>query len=154
MFCKKDLRNFPKFTGKHLHQGLFLIKLQAEACNFIKKRDSGTGVFPVNFAKFLRIPFFKEHFSWLLLNSFGTRLGFFIFRFILNIIAFNIQWRCLFVFFFLIGLFLFWWFYGKHKGIFLKISSYLYSILTIKFDEFRTNKSISTSPWSQLSNFY
>ena len=35
----------------------FLIKLQASACNFIKKRDSGTGAFYVNFKKFLRITF-------------------------------------------------------------------------------------------------
>ena len=41
---KGVLRNFTKFTGKHLCQGLFLIKLKAEACNFIKKK-SGTSVF-------------------------------------------------------------------------------------------------------------
>ena len=42
------LRNFAKFTGKHLSQGLFLIKLQAwHRC------------FPVNFAKFLRTPFHR-----------------------------------------------------------------------------------------------
>ena len=33
---KGVLRNFRKFTGKHLSQSLVLIKLQA-ACNFIKK---------------------------------------------------------------------------------------------------------------------
>ena len=38
VFCKKGvLRNFAKFTGKHLCQILFLIRLQAEACIFIKK---------------------------------------------------------------------------------------------------------------------
>ena len=37
VFCKKDvLRNFPKFSGKHLRQSLFLIRLQAW--------DSCTGV--------------------------------------------------------------------------------------------------------------
>ena len=37
MFCKKGvLRNFAKFTGKHLCQSLFLIKSQAWAYNFIK----------------------------------------------------------------------------------------------------------------------
>ena len=37
VFCKKVvLRNFAKFTGKHVYQSLFLIKLP-EACNFIKK---------------------------------------------------------------------------------------------------------------------
>ena len=38
VFCKKGvLRNFAKFTGKHLCQSLFLIKLLALPCNFIKK---------------------------------------------------------------------------------------------------------------------
>ena len=37
VFCKKGvLRNFANFIGKHLSQS-FLIKLQAQACNFIKK---------------------------------------------------------------------------------------------------------------------
>ena len=37
-FCKKGvLRNFTKFTGKLLCQSLFLLKLQAQACNFNKK---------------------------------------------------------------------------------------------------------------------
>ena len=46
VFCKKDvLKNFAKVTVKHLCQSFFLIKLQASACNFIKKRDSGTGIF-------------------------------------------------------------------------------------------------------------
>ena len=31
------LKNFAKFTGKHLSQSLFLIKLLASHCNFIKK---------------------------------------------------------------------------------------------------------------------
>ena len=31
------LRNFAKFTGKHMCESLFLIKLQDSACNFIKK---------------------------------------------------------------------------------------------------------------------
>ena len=36
--CEKGvLRNFTKFTGKHLCQGLFFNKLQAKACRFIKK---------------------------------------------------------------------------------------------------------------------
>ena len=48
-FVRKGvLRNFAKFTGKHLCQSLFLIKLQAwHRC------------FPVNFAKFLRTPFHR-----------------------------------------------------------------------------------------------
>ena len=45
------LRNFAKFTGKHLCQGLFSNKV--------------TGL---NFAKFLRTPFLTEHLWRLLLN--------------------------------------------------------------------------------------
>ena len=41
VFCKKSvLRNFTKFTGNYLCQGLFFNKvvgLRLEACNFIKK---------------------------------------------------------------------------------------------------------------------
>ena len=49
---KKDvLRNFAKFTRKHLCQSLFI--------NKVLKRDSGTG-FPVNFAKFLRTTFLQN----------------------------------------------------------------------------------------------
>ena len=38
---KGALKNFEKFTEKHV---LFVIKLQADTSNFIKK-DSGTGIF-------------------------------------------------------------------------------------------------------------
>ena len=54
-FCKKSvLRNFAKFSGKHLCQSLFLIKRLWCRC------------FPVNFAKFLRTPILAEHLRWLL----------------------------------------------------------------------------------------
>ena len=39
------LKNFAKFTGKHLCQSLFFNKVTGVACNFIKNRDSGIGVF-------------------------------------------------------------------------------------------------------------
>ena len=54
---KGVLRNFAKFTGKHLCQSLFLNKVAGlwHRC------------FPVNFAKFLRTPFRTEHPRWLLL---------------------------------------------------------------------------------------
>ena len=52
---KKDvLRNFAKFTGKHLCQRIFFNKVAI--------------CFPVNFAKFLRTSFFIEQLRWLLLN--------------------------------------------------------------------------------------
>ena len=38
VLCKKGvLRNFTKFTGKHLRQSLFFNKVAGQACNFIKK---------------------------------------------------------------------------------------------------------------------
>ena len=47
VFCKKEvLRNFAKFTGKHLCQSFFFNKVAGlQACNFILKNDSGTGLF-------------------------------------------------------------------------------------------------------------
>ena len=46
MFYKKGvLENFVKFTGKHLCQRLFLIKLQPWGLQLCHKRDSVTGVF-------------------------------------------------------------------------------------------------------------
>ena len=44
----------------------FLIELQAQACNFIKK-EALAQMFPVNFVQFLRTPFYIEHFWCLLL---------------------------------------------------------------------------------------
>ena len=46
LYGKGVLRNFTKFTGRHLW---------AEACNFIKKR-LWRRCFPVNFVKFLTTP--------------------------------------------------------------------------------------------------
>ena len=48
VFCKKGvLGNLTKFTGKHLWKRL------CHRC------------FPVNFVRFLRTPFFREHLRWL-----------------------------------------------------------------------------------------
>ena len=61
--CKKDfLRNFTKLTGKHLCQRHFFNKVVGLRLY--------SNSFPVNFAKFLRAPFFTEHLQWLLLNIF------------------------------------------------------------------------------------
>ena len=49
----------------------FLIKLQAWPATLLKKR-LWHRCFPVNFAKFLRTPFFTEHLWWLLLNMIST----------------------------------------------------------------------------------
>ena len=60
VFYKKSCsENVAIFSGKHLRWSLFLTKLQAHACNFIKKRLQHR-CFPVNIAKFLREPTLKN----------------------------------------------------------------------------------------------
>ena len=60
------LRNFGKFTGKHLCQSPFFSKVAG--LRFWHR------CFPVNFAKFLRTPFSTEHLRWLLLPVLGDML--------------------------------------------------------------------------------
>ena len=46
VFCKKGvLRNFTKFTGKHLCQSLFFNKVAGLRTATLFKKGSGTGVF-------------------------------------------------------------------------------------------------------------
>ena len=63
VFLKKDvLRNFTKFIGKHLCQSPFINKVAGlRPAIFFKKRFWHRR-FPANFTKFLRTPFFIEHF--------------------------------------------------------------------------------------------
>ena len=69
MFCRKGvLRNFAKFTGKHLCQNLFFNKVASLRSATLLKRRLWRRCFPVSFAKFLRTPFFKEHLRRLLLQ--------------------------------------------------------------------------------------
>ena len=66
VFCKKGvLRNFPKFTGKHLCQSLF-----NKVAGLFKIR-LWRRCFPVNFGKFLKTPSFIEHLWWLLMLRSG-----------------------------------------------------------------------------------
>ena len=70
VFCEKDvLRNFAKFTGKHLCQSPFFNKVAALRRATLLKKRLWHRCFPVNFAKFLRTPFFTEHLWWLLLSK-------------------------------------------------------------------------------------
>ena len=62
-FIEKVYRNFAKLAGKHLCWSLFL------------KRNSTTGVFPVDFAKILRTPISKNICKMLQLNVCLTKLG-------------------------------------------------------------------------------
>ena len=57
---EEDLRKFVKFTGKHLCQSLFLINLQAEAYNFIRK-EALPQVFSSEFCKISKNTFFTEY---------------------------------------------------------------------------------------------
>ena len=67
VFCKRGvLRNFAKFTRKHLCQSLFLMR-PTEACNFIKK-ETLAQVISHEFCKISKSICFTEHFPWLLLK--------------------------------------------------------------------------------------
>ena len=56
VFYKKNvLKNFPKFTGKHLCQSLFFDKVAGPAT--LLKKKLWHRCFPVNFGKFLRSAF-------------------------------------------------------------------------------------------------
>ena len=69
-FVKKVfLKNFAKFTGKHLCQSLFFNKVAGLGPAALLKRRPWDRCFPVNFAKFLRMPFLTEHLRWLLLEK-------------------------------------------------------------------------------------
>ena len=62
MFFKKGvLRNLTKFTGKHLCKSLFFNKVAGLRPAALLKKRLWHRCFPVNFAKFLRTPFFTEH---------------------------------------------------------------------------------------------
>ena len=70
---KGVLKNFAKFTRKHLYQNHFLNKVAGLGLQLYWKRDLWQRCFPVNFAKFLRTPFFIEH-LWLLLLKVNGRI--------------------------------------------------------------------------------
>ena len=70
MFCKKGvLRNFIKFTGKHLCQNLFFDTVADLRPATLLKNRLWHRCFPVNFSKFLRTPFLIVHLRWLLLDK-------------------------------------------------------------------------------------
>ena len=69
MFRKKGaLENLTKFTGKHLCQSLFFIKVAGLRVATLLKKRLWHRCFPVNFVKFLRALFFTEQLQWLLLS--------------------------------------------------------------------------------------
>ena len=56
---KSVLRNFAKFTGKHLCQRLFFNKVAGPRPVTLLKKSLWHRFFPVNFAKFLKTPFLQ-----------------------------------------------------------------------------------------------
>ena len=62
-----DLRDFVKFTGKHLCQSLFFNKVAGLRPATLLKKRLWHRCFPVKFVKVLRTTFFIERLSWLLL---------------------------------------------------------------------------------------
>ena len=62
------LKNFSKFTEKHLCQSLFFNKDAGAADNFIKK-ETLAQVFSCEFCKIFKNTFFIEHLRWLLLDA-------------------------------------------------------------------------------------
>ena len=75
VFCKKGiLKNFTQFTGKHLCQSLFLIQLQAEACNVIKI-ETLAQVFSCGFYEIFKNTYSIEHLWCLLLHLRKTQIN-------------------------------------------------------------------------------
>ena len=80
-----SVKNFANVTGIYLCQGLFFQKrCRPQSTTLLKKRlwhscFTKLRVLRVNFAKFLRTPFFIEHIRWLLLtfsNEFSLKLSY------------------------------------------------------------------------------
>ena len=65
---KGVLRNFSKFTGKHLHQSLFFNKVAGLRPATLLKKMLWHRCFPLNFQKFLRTPFLQNTSGRLLLE--------------------------------------------------------------------------------------
>ena len=59
-YKKAVLKSFAKSTGKHLCQSIFLNKVAALRPAALFKMGTLTRCFPVNFAKFLTIPFLQN----------------------------------------------------------------------------------------------
>ena len=73
VFYKKDpLKNFGKFTGKHLCQSLFFNKVPGLGLQLYLKRHSGTGVFLEILRNFPENLFYRtslEDYFWMLSHS-------------------------------------------------------------------------------------
>ena len=71
-YIKKDvLKNFTKFTGKHLCQSLFFNKVAGLRPATLLKKALWHRYFPVNFVTFSRTPFLHNTFGRVLMNKLG-----------------------------------------------------------------------------------
>ena len=64
---KGFLKNFTKFTGKHMYQSLYFHKVTSFRSATLLRKRLWHRCFPVNFAKFLRTPFLQSTSGRLLL---------------------------------------------------------------------------------------
>ena len=64
---KSVLRNFAKFTGRHLWQSLFFNKVTGLRPAILFKKETLAHVFSCEFCKISKNTFFTEHLWWLLL---------------------------------------------------------------------------------------
>ena len=71
LYKKGVLRDFAKFTGKHLRQSLFFNKVSGLRPATLLKKRIWHRCFPLNFVKFLRTALLTEHLSLLLLTLIG-----------------------------------------------------------------------------------
>ena len=71
---KGVLRNFTKFTGKHLFQSLFLNKVAGLRSATLLKKRIWHRCFPENFAQFVRTPFLQNTSGRLVLNTVTNEL--------------------------------------------------------------------------------
>ena len=70
VFCRKDVvRNFEKFTGKHLCQSILFNKVVGQRTVTLLKKRFRYRCFPVNFSKFLKTHSITKHLRWLLLKT-------------------------------------------------------------------------------------
>ena len=78
-WIKDALKIFAKFMGKHLCWSLFFNEVASLRNATLLKKRIQNRYFPVNFTKFWRTPFSKEHLRWLLtawkVSKFGVFSG-------------------------------------------------------------------------------
>ena len=88
MFCKKGvLRNFTKFTEKHLCQSLLFNKVTGLRLATLLKKRLWHRCFPVNIVEFLRTTFYLDNLWWLLLFMIFSVLVLFVIGISLSILS-------------------------------------------------------------------